>query len=503
MENLGKTVISGKLRVLTPIHIGGAQEKHLQEGLDFIVNGQSVYVLDSTKLIQHFGIERYSNAQALNQLSELIRPIKNNLEAYSTKNIKNISGEIGRDIKINIKNTLSQKPIIPGSSLKGSIRSIVYNAGGGGKNNIERNIFGRIDQDIFRYMIIHDVEFNETTFINTKTYNLRNEQDNVLGGWKHNLRGQTNNQFSDRGFTFPLEVIPIEDIADFNIIINKTAFQQALKKEKVLMPKGSKDYFDGSQTDFLNALKSYSKKYLEKELKFFSTYEVEGSNTIVQEIEQLLKLNEASPVIRLGLGSGFHAMTGDTLHNDHLIDNIASHNERSRGLRNNRDSAKSRKIAFLNYNGQLKLYPMGFVQLCTNEYYENHLKKDHERRLLVLNNEVKIDEENKIKQKVAERESKEREQNKIENEKIKIAEALKPKYTDPAILTKPKIIDAIVFGKNGNNITFNPLIIDMDQLAGEIRYPAGMEKGTIIQVMCQIIKGKLIYSGSPKIKNIQ
>lgn len=502
MEKLGKTVISGKLRVLTPIHIGGAQEKHLQEGLDFIVNGQSVYVLDSTKLIQHFGIEQYSNAQSLNKLSDLIRPIKNYLEAFSNKNIKNISGEIGRDIKINIKNTLSQKPIIPGSSLKGAIRSIVYNAGGGGRNNIERDIFGRIELDIFRYMIIHDIEFNETTFINTKTYNLRNEKGNVLGGWKHNLRGQTNNQFSDRGFTFPLEVIPIEDIADFNIIINKTAFQQALKKEKVVMPNGSKDYFEGSQTDFFNALKSYSKKYLEKELNFFSKYEVEESDIISQEIEQLLKLNEASPVIRLGLGSGFHAMTGDTLHNDHLIDTIAIHYGRSRGQRNNKDSAKSRKIAFSTYNGQLKLYPMGFVQLCTNEFYETHLKNDHERRLLAMQNEVKIAEENKIKQEGAERENKEREQKKMENDKIRNAEALKPKYTDPANSTKPKLIDAIVIGKNGNNIIFNPLITGMDHMVGEIRYPAGLEKGTIIQVVCQLIKGRLIYSGSPKIKNI-
>lgn len=495
MENSGKTMIRGKIRVLTPVHIGGAQEKHLQNGLDYISDGSRVYLLDSSKLIQHFGPDRFSNALAFNKLTELVRPLATNLAAYSTKIIENISGEIGSDIKINIKNPLSQKPIIPGSSLKGSIRSIAYKIAGGGINNNENNIFGRIDQDIFRYMIVHDIEFNESSFINTKTYNLNNDRGNFRGGWKHNLRGDTNNRFSERGFTFPMEVIAPGDIADFTIIINQAALKTALNKAKVQQSNNINNLFQNAQDNFFKVIQAYSKQYLEKELRFFDTYRAEGSEAIIEEINRLLILNEASPVIRLGLGSGFHTMTGDTLHHDHLIDSIAMNFGRSRGQRNRRDSAKSRKIAFAYQNEKLNLYPMGFVQLCTDEYYENHLKESHQKRLNYMAT-YHIEQEKKEQERQA------IEEKRIQDEKIRREEALKPSYTESSLLiNRARFIDAIVTGKKGNNIIFKPMVNGMEETIGEIRYPAGMEVGTVIQVNCKLINGNLTYSGSPKIKH--
>ena len=102
MQVLGKQIISGMLRIVTPVHIGGAQEKHWQKGLDFIAKDGKVYLLDERKLVAHFGIEKYCTALATNTLTQLCSSI--NINDYSKKVIHEISGEIGTDIKTNIKN---------------------------------------------------------------------------------------------------------------------------------------------------------------------------------------------------------------------------------------------------------------------------------------------------------------------------------------------------------------------------------------------------------------
>ena len=131
MTDLGKTIIKGKMRIVTPVHIGGAQEKHLQQGLDYISEGSKIYFLDEKKILSHFDITQYSNALAINKLSILLTNSGKSLEEFSS-NVVWINGEIGSEIKVNIKNALSNKPILPGTSIKGAIRSVFYNVVVGG-----------------------------------------------------------------------------------------------------------------------------------------------------------------------------------------------------------------------------------------------------------------------------------------------------------------------------------------------------------------------------------
>ncbi|HOY12963.1 MAG TPA: type III-A CRISPR-associated RAMP protein Csm5 [Saprospiraceae bacterium] len=370
MNELGKTVISGKLRIVTPVHIGGAQEKHMQKGLDYLTQDGKVYFLDEKRLINHFKIEKYSTFLSQGKLDQLCSNI--NLRDYSYKIVNNISGEIGSDIKTNIKNALSNKPIIPGSSLKGGLRSVFYNYIV--QNNppkMEVDVFGKISEDIFRFLIVNDVQFNETSYINTKTYNLQGYENQLKGGWKHELKGKTNSQFKSSGFTFPHEVISMDDVGDFKIIINKTALDLASRASKVKTNQFFEEIFKGKEEDILRILQTYMSAYLLKELDFFTKYEADQSNIIVDELNRLIRLNEQAPLVRLGLGSGYHAMTGDTHNGTHEINGIGN---RNRGLFNGQDSSKSRKLAFKGSGENLQFYPMGFIQIMTDEYYENHYK---------------------------------------------------------------------------------------------------------------------------------
>ena len=529
MEDIGKTIIKGKLRIVTPVHIGGAQEKHLQRGIDYIDTSDGVYFLDEKKLITHFGIGEYSNALVQGKLGDLCKSI--NLGEYSTKVIKNLSGEIGTDIKSNIKNTLSGKPIIPGSSLKGSLRSVFYNiaSNGRGAARHEDEIFGRISEDIFRYMIVNDVEFNGSFYINTKTFNLRNDRGQFAGGWKHELRGNTSSQFNSKGFTFPHEVINTEDIGDFSIVINRQALSLSARAEKVKHNQYTDKIFRGSEADIYTLIQNNTAKYLKAEIDFFTKYETDHSELIVGELNRLFELNKQAPLLRLGLGSGFHAMTGDTHYpNNHKETGIwGDPNERHHdntpnnkfdrnylkfqiplNQRKNREGTfmfKSRKIAFEGSGESLKLYPMGFVQLCSEEVYDNYYKEAFEIKLAAIKNaEIKANEKLKAenaayeaaKIKAAEDEKKAKEEAEIAR-----LESLKPKFTDPLTLKKAKWVDGLVVGQNGLSVKFKPYITWFEEKIFEIRYPAGLPNDTIIQVMCLSPNGKTLqFQGSPKQK---
>lgn len=500
MDDLGKIIISGKLRIVTPVHIGGAQEKHLQKGLDFIVENGKVYMLDERKLMSHFGINKYSDALVANTLIELCDSI--NLSHFSKKVISEISGEIGVDIKTSIKNTLSNKPIIPGSSLKGAIRSIIYNSAKEGTHRDERDVFGNISEDIFRYMIVNDIEFNQSNYINTKTFNLKNNGGQFAGGWKHELRSNTTDTFRSQGFTFAVESITIDDFSDFSMVLNSSSLALAVKNNGVKKSTKLNGIFTGTQESFFKMLQDYAAKYLQKELAFFTKYETDKSYLIIEQLKELIELNKDAPLIRLGLGSGFHAMTGDTIHASHYIDDIGI---RNRGRNNYKDSSKSRKIAFSGYGDALKLYPMGFVQLMHEEYYNENYKNKVEQKLKLQAEKIETDKAEKEKAEIefeaAQAQRKEEDRIRKEKELIDAEEALKPKMMETISLKKAKFVDGIVVGQDGVYLLFYPYIRGFENIIQKIRYPAGMPNDSIIQVMCSSPNGKMLqFQGAPKKK---
>ncbi|MBK7522799.1 MAG: hypothetical protein IPI53_01105 [Saprospiraceae bacterium] len=495
-----KTIIKGKIRIVSPVHIGGAQEKHALKGLDYVVNKGTVYFLDENKLIAHFGIDKYSNALALGKLEELCGSI--NLTEYSKKVISDISGEIGTDIKINIKNSLSNKPIIPGSSLKGALRSVFVNKLGGAKieydwNNRPKTVepFGSIAEDINRFMIVADTEFNQCSFVNTKTFNLRFGQPDFKGGWKHELRGGTNDQFHSSGFTFPHEVIAQNDFGDLHLVFNTKSLQNTknTRDPKILKINNQiESIYYGSQQQVFEIIQNYSAKFIEKELAFFRKFEANQSGEIITFYGNLLIENKKMPIIRLGLGSGFHSMTGDP-YDSHDIDAIDR-----RGKYNGKDSAKSRKIAFRGSGDDLRLMPLGFIQLITDEYYDEYFKEKHEEKLKRIE---QAEKSKKIAETQKQEEIKKANENRIKVEaeaiemaKIKAEEALQPKMVEISILKKAKWVDAVVVGQNGKMLKFKPFISGFEEKVFEISYSAGMPLDTVIQVMCMSPNGKCYNS---------
>lgn len=502
-----KTIIKGKIRIISPVHIGGAQEKHALKGLDYIVNKGNVYFLDEYKLIAHFGPEKYSNALASGKLEELCGSI--NLTDYSKKVISNISGEIGTDIKINIKHTLSNRPIIPGSSLKGALRSVFVNKFGGAKTEYDRNNrpktiepFGEIAQDINRYMIVSDSEFSQSTFVNTKTFNLRGSNGGIIGGWKHELKGGNSDNFDTNGFTFPHEVIPNNDFGDLRIVFNTKFIDNAknTRDPKILKINDSIEaIYKGSQQEIFSIIQSYTESFIAKELAFFNKFEADRSVDLIEFYEYIRNENQKMPILRLGLGSGFHSMTGDP-YDSHDIDEVGKP-----GKYKGKNSSKSRKIAFSGSGDDIRLFPMGFVQMMTNEYYDQHYRESFEaRKATILAKEALQKEKQKADNLAYEAAKMKAESDTLliaEKDELARLEALKPKMIEINQLKKAKWVDGIVVGQNGKMLQFRPFITGFDDKIFEISYSAGMPLDTIIQVMCMSPNVKMLqFQGAPKVK---
>ena len=118
--------------------------------------------------------------------------------------------------------------------------------------------------------------------------------------------------------------------------------------------------------------------HFERERNFFYTYyanEEETDDHILPAFDKLIKLNETegTALLRIGAGSGFHAMTGDWKYDyyDGEFERDGSHYAAINYIQNFEPQdrgrevlLKSRKLMFSrNENGDFDFTPMGFVSL--------------------------------------------------------------------------------------------------------------------------------------------
>ena len=113
------------LHPLTPLHVGAASEKHLSNAGDFVIRENTIYLFDQKKIIADKGLTQYCDALAGDggkSLASLIEKTEGDLKKYSTT--IPISGE-SDTIKVLPRNGLTGRPIIPGSSIKGALSSVI------------------------------------------------------------------------------------------------------------------------------------------------------------------------------------------------------------------------------------------------------------------------------------------------------------------------------------------------------------------------------------------
>lgn len=372
-------------QVLTPLHVGGPLEKHLKKDLDFLVQNQKLYLLDEQALLENLGHEELTeallNGIQFNKFTQLLNQHHLRLEqVIKGKAIPIPVGEFS-EIKTFIRDGLQGRPYLPGSSLKGAIRSIVFghlakreprrfsNKASG--STLEKSALGGFSDSIFRHFKVGDISFEKTEFFPTKTFNLHSREKKWTGGWRHGKKN-TNSQFNNYNGIFVHECLApgVSGKLSLRMLDSKGALTQQMRtalysnKDKEELKVKLPAIFDAlvtpaGLTPWYDLINAHSRAYLQKEIAFFETYPVAETRQIIASLESILAILTDKPptnwcIMRMAHGSGFHSITGDWQYPDTYTDPNDCHHG---GINQGKKKYKSRKLAFRDS----RFYPMGWI----------------------------------------------------------------------------------------------------------------------------------------------
>lgn len=413
-----------ELEVITPLSVGAGNDNEWVKGLDFVQKDNKVYILDMHK-VAAAGVD----VEVLTQLflksdHEGISQLLGNKIDELSRYIFALPAKTDNNIKTFLRTQFFDKPVVAGSSIKGSVRSALFNYL---RTNEDKNeeVFGTMKDgtDFMRFVRIGDVEMPSTVLVNTKIFNLRGQGSEWQGGWKHRGTDREGNSHTDGhyipvGFNTLYECVAPGKKGLGNISLAANAFSLLEKYGQ-----GKKSYASKKQSllnepisSLFRIINDVTRGYLEKERAFFEKYSAERSDEVLDNIDELLSMipaDDSCCLLKMSAGVGFHAITGDWQFEDY--DKTKFWTE---GRNAGKKKYKSRKIA--EYNKRLQL--MGFVRLralskqeaLERELALQQLHDDHQAELLDAiklreANLLRKQEEELLRLQAAEREKQKRE----------------------------------------------------------------------------------------------
>lgn len=401
-----------EIEVLTPLSVGAGAEKDWVRGVDFVVDNGKLYKLNLKKMIANgIKVDDLTSYFASKNEEGLKSKLAGMLNVCSDFSIP-FPVESDNDVKTFVKNQFTVNPVLPGSSLKGSIRSVLLNClatreeinraiseANRRRKPFESFIFGSSTEgdEFMRFIKISDAEFDKSavSLVNTKIFNLRGSGNNWQGGWKHQMTNRegnsfTNGTFQSTGFNTLYESLVPKQKGHFSLMVSSKLYDNFERYKKHTKTEKKRPILQNDISLLFSIINQHTKDYLEKERAFFEKYATDRTDEIVSSIDYLLSLISSDNfccILKMSAGSGFHSITGDWQFDDYSINGLDTGRKVSRGLFNGDKSTKSRKIA--EWNGNLSL--MGFVKLryITPEEIEKKemaVKSQEELRNRILSN---------------------------------------------------------------------------------------------------------------------
>ena len=348
-----------ELEVITPLSVGAGNENDWMRGIDYIQKDGKVYILDIKKAVEQ-GINIARLTSLFEQSSEkgISQLLGNKLESVS-KQVFQSPVTTTNAIKSFLRTQLYDKPVVAGSSIKGSVRSALFHYL---RDNEEKNeeVFGNMKDgtDLMRFVRIADIEMPETILVNTKLFNLRKDGTQWTGGWKHAM-SETNRSYRPNGFNTLYECVEPGQKGLGSIALAGKAFEVLAKNtDKTITHKDKKEkLLKGDIHDLFHIINQVTKGYLQKEKAFFEKYRADRSDELIDNVNALLDMipeDDSYCLLKMSAGVGFHSITGDWKYKDYDQTGIWTENRNA-----GKKKYKSRKTA--EYHGRLQL--MGFVKL--------------------------------------------------------------------------------------------------------------------------------------------
>lgn len=362
-----------KLETLTSLHIGSGGM--LQKDSDFVFGKDAkeqsvVYVINPRKVLALIGEENVDawtvaieNGRSTEDIVKQYAP-KATITDYSLHTIDMKMSRPAQQIKEFIRDGFD-RPYIPGSSIKGAIRTAVLssiaqamnetdffenvkNKGYITPNTLEAKVFGKNpSNDVFRYVRVSDafVTGCRTAVCNMVNINERKEKS-----------------FWDTSKQMATEVLLSGAEVDFSLVLKQP---ERRPKDMPAAPKAL-----CSIDALLDVINNHTETLLTKEINIFESKDVDTLsekkvNSYIEQLKDLLNIVNAckgtrSAIMRMGHGSGWRFMTGAWLRR--LPDNNFEKVVNKARLNNiekysKYDFPKSRRLE------EEECEPLGFVKL--------------------------------------------------------------------------------------------------------------------------------------------
>lgn len=348
-----------ELEVITPLSVGAGNDNEWVKGLDFVQKDGKVYVIDMQK-VAAAGIDVGALTTLFLKSDDrgIIQLLGNKIDELS-RYVFDLPAKTDNNIKTFLRTQFYDKPLVAGSSIKGSIRSALFNYLRTDEQKNE-DVFGTMKDgtDFMRFVRVGDVEMPSTVLVNTKLFNLRKENTEWLGGWKQ-FMNKTTGSYNSIGFNTLYECVAPGNKGFGNISLAANVFGLLEKEGQGKSPYASKKraLLNEPINRLFQVINDVTKEYLQKERAFFLKYDADRSDEVLNCIDSLLSMIPAdgsSCLLKMSAGVGFHSITGDWKYDDYDKTKIWTD-----GRHAGKKKYKSRKIA--DYNHQLQL--MGFVRL--------------------------------------------------------------------------------------------------------------------------------------------
>ena len=346
-----------KLEVITPLSIGMGAENDWAKGADFVIKGGNVYILDLASMVTlGVDISKLSDMLAKGDSGAILKLLGNNVDKVARITFS-LPAETDNPIKTTFKNDIYGIPVIPGSSLKGALRSVLFQNLKGPEEKDQKIIFGEMKDgsEFMRFIKVSDFDMPSTSLYNTKLFNLQTDNSGSwVGGWKHQSN-RTTSKYTPYGFNTIYECITPSSLGVGNIMLSPLLFKALDSKYIVSNHHQEKQtILSGGIKALFHMVNEHTRAYLLKEKEFFKEYEADKSDIIIDSIDELLSMmpiDDSSCLIKMSAGSGFHSITGDWQYDDYTD---TGYDERT-----GKKKYKSRRIVSVGDSMCL----MGFVRL--------------------------------------------------------------------------------------------------------------------------------------------
>lgn len=362
-----------KLETITALHIGSGDM--LQKDSDFVFGKDAkeqsvVYVINPRKVLALIGEENVDawtvaieNGRSTEDIVKLYAP-KATITDYSLHTIDMKMSRPAQQIKEFIRDGFD-RPYIPGSSIKGAIRTAVLASIAATMNEVEltqttknygkitakaleAKVFGKNpNHDVFRYVLVGEAF---ATGYRTAVYNMVN------------INERTEKGYWDTSKQMATEVLLSGTEVDFSLVLKQP---ERRPKDMPAAPKAL-----CSIDALLDVINNHTRKLLADEIKIWESKSVDipskkKVNKYIAKLKDLLNIVNAckgtrSAIMRMGHGSGWRFMTGSWL--KRLPDNDFEKVVNKARLNNNEkyskyDFPKSRRLE------EEECEPLGFVKL--------------------------------------------------------------------------------------------------------------------------------------------